>query len=262
MLITAITPAIAQAQHDQDHDHDDHDDHHHAPLHFAHPMFTESPTPDTKVRLDYLYSSVAKSFNDNVFRVEAEYAFSRNFSIEANVPLVSRSIAGNRTTAVGSSEIAAKYANFAAAKAGFLLGGGLAVELPTASNDAGIGSDHIVEVEPFANVGYMRGPMEIVTTASFSSATRRRIGEDSERALGIAASLLFHVGELEPLAEIGFNRALSGDESGDQSLNAGAGLKYHVPKHHKIVVGIAARAPVTSTKAFRHQILASFFYHF
>ena len=260
MLSIAITPALAQAQHDHDDDHDD--DHHHAPLHFAHPIFTESPSPDTKIRLDYFHSSIAKNISDHAVRIEAEYAFTRNISIEANIPIVRRRISDDRTTAFGSSEIAVKLANFSAAKSGLLLGGGLAFELPAAANDAGIGNDHTVEIEPYIDIGYMRGPLELVSFASFSTVTRRREGEEKEQDLAIAASLLYHIGDFESLVEVATDRALTGEESGDQSLNAGVGIKYHVPRHDRIVIGAGARAPLTKDKDFRHEILASFFYHF
>ena len=261
VLSIAILPSLAYAQHDHD-DHDCDDDHHHAPLHFSHPIFTESPSPDTKVRLDYFHSSIAKSISDNAFRIEAEYAFTRNVSIEANLPIISRRIDDNRTTVAGGGEIALKLANFSAAKHGVLLGGGVALELPTADNDAGIGSNHIVELEPYVDLGYMRGPLELVSFVSFSTAIHRRSGDEKEQELNIAASLLYHIGNFEPLIEIGSNRALAGEESGTQSINAGAGIKYHVPKRSGLAIGVGARAPVTHDKEFRHELLASLFYHF
>lgn len=260
MISITVMPAIAWAQHDHDDDHDD--DHHHAPLHFAHPIFTESPSPDTKIRLDYFHSSIAKDVSDHTARIEAEYAFTRSVSIEASVPVVSRNLTGDRTTALGSTEIALKLASFSAAISGILLGGGLAFELPAGPNDAGIGNDHTIEIEPYVDVGYMQGPLEIVSFAAFSTVTRRRAGEEKERELAVNASLLYHVGDFEPLIEIATVRALAGEESGEQSLNAGAGLKYHVPGHSKVVIGLGARAPVTKTMEFRHELLASLFYHF
>lgn len=259
-LSIAIIPAMAQAQHDHDDDHDD--DHHHAPLHFAHPIFTESPSPDTKIRLDYFHSSIARDVSDHAARIEAEYAFNRNLSIEANIPMISRSISGDRTTTFGNSEIALKLANFSAARSGLLLGGGVAFELPAAANDAGIGNDHTVEIEPYIDVGYMRGPLELVSFASFSTVTRRRAAEETEQDLAINASLLYHIGHFEPLVEIAANRAIAGQESGEQSLSAAVGVKYHVPKHNALVIGAGARAPVTKYREFRNEILASIFYHF
>ena len=70
----AVTPLNASAQVG----HDASDDHHKAPLHFSHPLFSESPSPDTKIRLDYLYANLARRVHENTFQVEGEYAFSRN----------------------------------------------------------------------------------------------------------------------------------------------------------------------------------------
>lgn len=254
----AVTPLNASAQ-----DHDASDDHHKAPLHFSHPLFTESPTPDTKIRLDYLYANLARRVYENTFQVEGEYAFSRNLSIEAALPITSRSVDGQSTSAAGSGEIALKLASFVAAKQGFLLGGGLAFGLPTGDDEKGIGSGHIVEVEPFATLGFMRNALELVSIASFGTAVNRDEGEEEEQEVALAVSLLYHLDpRLESLVEMQAIRAVAGEESGEQVVNAGIGFKYRISRVRALVVGVGGRVPLTHHRAFRREFIVSALYHF
>ncbi len=79
-----------------------HEDHAHPDgLHFSHPLITESPSPDTKIRLDYFFLNVdgevedeelgeegegPSKFKESTVNLELEYAFTRNISIEADIP--------------------------------------------------------------------------------------------------------------------------------------------------------------------------------
>lgn len=251
-------PALSQHEdHDADHHHDD------GPLHFAHPIFTESPSPDTKLRFDYFHAAIGNDASDHEVRVEGEYAFTHSVSIEANIPLTSRLQNGSRTTSVGSGEIALKLASFAAAEKGILLGGGLAFGVPTGSDRKGIGSDHIVEVEPYVDLGFMRGPVELVSFASYSAAVHRSETDEKEQEVALAASLLYHLNpHFESLLEFETRRSVAGPESGSQITNGGVGIKYHVPGYDAIVVGAAVRIPLTSDKEFNNELAISFFYHF
>ena len=258
-LAVIFAPLEVRAQHDDDHD----DDHHHAPVHFSHPLFTESPSPDTKLRLDFIRGVLSHDVSDNTFRVEGEYAFTRNVSIEANVPLTSRAINGDRTTAVGSGEIALKLASFAAAEHGVLLGGGVGFGVPTGNDEKGIGSGHLVEIEPYVDAGYMRGALELVSFASYSTTARRDAGEEKEEEVALAASALYHLSpRFESLIEMETRRALSGEESGNQIVNAGVGLKYHVARVRALVVGVGGRIPLTSHREFQSELIVSALYHF
>jgi hypothetical protein len=260
LLAVILAPHDARAQHDDD-DHDD--DHHHAPVHFSHPLFTESPSPDTKLRLDFIRDVLAHDVSENTFRIEGEYAFSRNFSLEANVPLTSRAIGGNRTTAVGSGEIALKLASFVAAARGVLLGGGVGFGVPTGNDHKEIGSDHLVEIEPYIDAGWMRGALELVSFASYSTTTRRNSDDEKEESLALAASALYHLTpRLESLVEMETRRALSGEESGNQIVNAGIGAKYHVARLRGLVVGLGGRIPLTNNKEFQSEMILSALYHF
>ena len=58
---------------------DAHDHYGHSRLHFAHPLVAESPTPDTKVRFEYIYAreTEEEDANRHTLGLEAEYAFAR-----------------------------------------------------------------------------------------------------------------------------------------------------------------------------------------
>ena len=83
---------------EHEHEHDPHD----GPIHFAHPLFTESPSPDTKLRVDYLFRQVTSGVHEHSMRLEGEYAFTPSISIEANIPITSRSESGTSVNSVGS----------------------------------------------------------------------------------------------------------------------------------------------------------------
>ena len=71
LFMTAILAATIQAQH-----------HHDEELHFSHPLITESPSPDTKVRFDYFYRRFrADKTSEHSPRIEFEYAFRPTFSV-------------------------------------------------------------------------------------------------------------------------------------------------------------------------------------
>ena len=56
----------------QEHEHQDADHDHDARLHFSHPLFTESPSPDTKVRVDYLFREIKSDTHEHSMRLEGE----------------------------------------------------------------------------------------------------------------------------------------------------------------------------------------------
>src|SRR5512132_1760058 len=116
-LLTPIASIQAQ-EHEDDHDHEH--------LHFSHPLVTESPSPDTKVRIDYLgvRTSDATGIHENVFRLEGEYAFNHSVSLAIVTPFISRTApATERSSGLGNIELSLKAASLAFGKQGLLLGG-------------------------------------------------------------------------------------------------------------------------------------------
>ena len=98
----------------------------HKEFEFDHPLFTESISPDTKIRVDYNYQRMIENVKYNTITVGGEFAFDRIFSIEVGFPygLISPS-EGNSSSHTGNFDISFKFANFEFERYGVLLGYGL-----------------------------------------------------------------------------------------------------------------------------------------
>ena len=242
-------------------EHDEHHDH----LHFSHPLVTESPTPDTKLRFDYAgtLASDAGGLHEHVFRIEGEYAFNRSVSLAIVAPFISRTApASERASSFGNMEVSLKAASLALSEHGFLVGGGLSAALPTGNDVKGIGSSHIVELEPFLDVAYKRDALELVAFSSLSSTFRRRAGDEAERNLALDFSALYEIQpRLEGLVEVTTARALVGAESGEQQTFVAPGIKVYPFRNRQIMFGASLELG-TGIVADTRTLLLSGFYHF
>lgn len=128
------TGGALHAQEHGRHSHEDPEGHaagdgHHGGLHFTHPLFTESVSPDRKVRVNYGYVDLpAAGEEEHSASLGAEYAFGRSFSVEASVPYTFTE------DAAGITEVKLKFANFALEEHGILLGYGLGAGIPTSGD--------------------------------------------------------------------------------------------------------------------------------
>lgn len=255
-LLTPVSSVRAQ-EHEDDHDH--------GHLHFSHPLVTESPSPDTKVRIDYLGARTSGStgIHENMFRLEGEYAFNHAISFAIVTPFIWRTApATERASGLGSIELSLKGASLAFGERGLLLGGGLSASLPTGSDAKGIGSAHIVELEPFLDAGYKRGPLELVGFSTVSSTFRRRAGEDAERNLTLDFSALYQIQpRFEGLLEVTTTRPLIGDVSGIQEAFIAPGFKVYPFANRKLMFGASVEIGTGVTRD-THALLLSGFYHF
>lgn len=258
VTLLLLPTAFVQAQELQD-------DHDHDHLHFSHPLVTESPSPDTKVRIDYLAvrTSGSTGVHENEFRLEGEYAFNHAVSLAIVTPFVSRTApATERASGVGNVELSLKAATLAFAERGLLLGGGLSAALPTGSDAKGIGSAHIFELEPFFDAGYKRGALELVGLTTVSSTFHRRAGEESERNLTFDFSALYQIQpRFEGLIEVTTTRALIGDASGIQQAFIAPGLKLYPFTSRKLMFGVSVELG-TGVASDTRVFLLSGFYHF
>ncbi|MDQ6870946.1 MAG: hypothetical protein M3037_02915 [Gemmatimonadota bacterium] len=249
--------AVGAQDHDEDHDHDH--------LHFSHPLVTESPSPDTKLRLDFLGVRTSDAFvvRENTFRLEGEYAFNHSVSLAIVTPFIFRTApAAERASGLGNIELSLKAASLAFGDDGGLLGGGLSAALPTGSDAKGIGSGHLVELEPFLDAGYKRDAFELVGFAILSSTFNRHAGEEAERKLTFNFSTLYHFqSRLEGLIEVTTARALVGPASGTQQTFVAPGLKVYPFTNRQFMFGASVEIGtgiVQDTSA----LLLSAFYHF
>jgi hypothetical protein len=256
LLSIPLTKMKAQ-EHEEDHDHDH--------LHFSHPLVTESPSPDTKLRFDFIGTRVSDpaGVDENTFRLEGEYAFNHSVSLAIVAPFISRTApAADRASGLGNIELSLKAASLAFGERGLLLGGGLSAALPTGSDVKAIGSSHIVELEPFLDAGYKRNAFELVGFATLSSTFRRRPSEEAERNLTFDFSALYRIqSRLEGLIELTTMRALIGAESGSQQTFVAPGLKVYPFTNRKFMFGASVEVG-TGVVHGTHALLLSGFYHF
>lgn len=297
LTVVAALPVTAAGQ-DHAHEHEDDETRHHEALHFAHPMISESVSPDRKVRLDWARFDFPGGA-ENTFQVTGEWSLTRALSVEAAIPY------SLTETAPGLTEVAVKLANYAFEERGLLLGYGMAVALPT-SGDAPpgdhahpdgdhahanrrapdlrpapgmsgaprVGSDGVAgvrptlgrdhyELEPFLNVGWRSGRWELVGLTRFAVPT----AGDSEGAgnthVAYNASALLHVdSRLQALLEYdGLSEIGEAGESHREGYLS-PGLKVRVLEGRSLFVGGAVSIPVTEDESFATRLRFSLFQHF
>ena len=257
-----------------------HEDHAHpGGLHFSHPLITESPSPDTKIRLDYFFLNVdgevedeelgeegegPSKFKESTVNLELEYAFTRNISIEVDIPYTFiNPDEGKDVNHFNTIDIGVKLASFILEKYGILLGGGLEFGLPTGDDNKGIGSDNIIEIEPFLSFGWKYKILEVVSFLHIGFPVNQKGDQDEGDELGYNLSTLVHATEwLEVLLEFDGETVLNGEEEGESVLNIDPGVKFKPFKSQDLQVGFGAGFPVTDDEEFEYRLIASVFYHF
>ncbi|HTL52634.1 MAG TPA: hypothetical protein VL860_08685, partial [Planctomycetota bacterium] len=140
-------------------------------LHFAHPLVTETPTPDSKLRVDYFHTRVNQSgakARIHTLSAEIEMSWRNLISLSVSVPYVFSEVKlAPRHSHFDNTEIALKFANYALADQNLVYGGGIEIALPTGDDSQGIGSDHIVSHAPFLDVGYEQGNLQSILFVTF-----------------------------------------------------------------------------------------------
>lgn len=238
-------------------------------LHFTHPLIAESPSPDTKIRFDVFSFDLdgeEESGSETELRVEAEYAFFPSFSVELGVPWVSVDPDGEAGVSnLGNVGLGFKFANFAFADKGLLLGYGLELGLPTGDDDKGIGSSNILEIEPFLSLRYKQGRFELVSFLEFGIPTNQdeEKEQEVETELGVNLSLLYHASHrVQVLLEIDGERVLSGEEEGEESWNLTPGVKLRPVARSSLLLGVGVGFPISGEEEFDTRLVGSVFYHF
>ena len=238
-------------------------------LHFSHPLVSESPSPDTKVRLDYSFSNEPGEENEagnkrHTYRFEAEYAFSPWLSLEVDVPYTFLNPdQKERTNHLDNVDIGIKYANFIFEKHGLLLGGGVEFGLPTGNEAKGIGSDHVLEIEPSVGFGYQINRWEIIGFTSSSLPLSQKNENEADFELGWTLSVLHHLKpQLITLLEFDGEHVFGGEEDGADVINVTPGIKIHPFDDSSFQVGLGVSLPLTNDKEFHAKTILSLFYHF
>jgi hypothetical protein len=215
-------------------------------LHFEHPLVSESPSPDTKLRLDYAYAFAPWGS----FEVDLPYTFVR----PDGGPTVSH---------LDTVEVGVKLASFALAEQGLLLGGGLELGLPTGDGGKDIGSNHLLEIEPFLDVGWRWRRLQVVAFLAFGIPTNENDEDEADLELGWTVSLLYRpTSRLEALLEFDGGEVFGGEEDGHTLANVTPGLKWRVLQDRNLKIGAGVSLPITDEREFEVRPLFSIFYHF
>ncbi len=236
-------------------------------LHFSHPLITENPSPDTKLRFDYFVRDIdedAQQATTQTFQFGGEYAFHRSFSFELTAPYtINNPEDGSTERNLDNTEVNFKFANFAFAEQNVLLGYGLEMGLPTGDDAEGIGSNNELEFEPYLNIGYKWRRLEVIAWSAFGIATNQDDGEDVETELAPNLSFLYHVTpRVSGLLEFDGETVLSGDEDGNTVINVTPGVKFKPFKESDLKIGVGISLPLTGREEFELRGVASAFYHF
>ncbi|HEU4565606.1 MAG TPA: hypothetical protein VFS05_13185 [Gemmatimonadaceae bacterium] len=262
-LAAVAAPSRAQdapaSAHDEHHGHDEQ-------LHFSHPLVTESPSPDTKLRLDYLWTRTGdplERVTERGVRLEGELAFTEGLSLAVTLPYTWRSAAGlPDASGLGNTELSLKGASLRWGDRGLLVGGGVSVGLPTGSDARGIGTSRTVELEPFVDFGLARGGLQIVGFGRYGTTLRNPDGMDAERELSFDGSVLHQVARLlEVLVEVEVVHGVGGEERGTASSIA-PGLKLYPFTNRSLMFGVSAPLGLGGEARDTRGVLVSAFYHF
>lgn len=242
---------------------DDHDDDHHHGLHFSHPLITESASPDTKLRFNYSYersrTDDGARTSDHSVSVEYEYAFARSFSVAVTTPYVFRRTDGSPDeNHFDNVEISLKAASFAFEEKKILPVYGINFGLPT-GNHTGIGSSHVVEIEPFAGLGVMKGKFEFIGFGAFGFKANRNSTDDEGHEFNYQISSMYKFSpRFQGLLEFDGHNSLTGESS--HVFNVSPGFKFIPAEHWQFGAGVGF--PLTNDRDFQVRAIFSVFYHF
>ena len=221
------------------------------------------------MRVDYFFANEPgkegkAGANRHTLRFEAEYAFAPWLSLEVDAPytfLIPDK--GEASDNPDNVEIGLKYANFTFAKHGLLLGGGIEFGLPTGKAEKDIGSDHVLEVKPFVDLGYQRGRWEVVGLTSFGLPFNENDEDEADLELGWNLSVLYHLTpQLMTLLEFDGEHVFGGEADGVNVVNVTPGFKVQPLDDPNLQVGVGVSLPLTDDKEFHARPALSVFYHF
>jgi hypothetical protein len=237
-------------------------------LEFSHPLVSNTPQPENYVRFSYEYlNETSHGEEPGAHRhrlwVGAEYAPIRSFSVELFVPYTFLNPDGHSSTSrLDNLEFTAKYASFAFAEQGLMLGGGLALDLPTGNEDKGIGSSHTWVIEPFLDFGYKLDRFELIGFANFGFPVNEQDEDEADLELSWNLSFLYIITErFHYMLEFDGEHLFGGHDDFNQ-VNISPGIKYQVLKHQRLYLGASVQLPLTPDREFYVAPRFSVFYHF
>ena len=237
-------------------------------LEFSHPLVSNTPQPENYVRFTYDYLNEPRHHDEpgadrHTLAVNLEYALLRSFSLELQVPYTFLNPdEGSSTSRLDNLELIGKYGSYAFAEHGLLLGGGLVLHLPTGNEDKGIGSSHVVVIEPFLDFGYRANRFELIGFTNFGFPVNEGHEDEADLELSWNLSFLYRITDrFQYLLEFEGEHDFGGENDGFNVVNISPGIKYMVLKN-RLSLGASVRLPLTQDKKFYVSPRFSVFYHF
>jgi len=233
-------------------------------LEFSHPIFTESISPDTKIRFNYVKTKVEDSLSSHSFDLEMEYAPVPAFSIHLDVPYtVLRPKNSSSLSHLEDVELALKFANFAFAKHKVLLGYGISFGFPTGSDMKGIGSDHIFSIDPFLNGGIIWRKWEGTAYFTFDIPTHQLPEENLQTGLETRLTALYHLNPYwQLLVEAGNSKEIGHQMATEKNYDIAEAVKFRPDPGKPWILAFGVRQPLGDNTEFKFQGMFSLFYHF
>lgn len=266
-FLAMASPAIADPHNHEGHDHGGNHMHRMA---FEHPLLTESPLPDRKVRLNYSYTNKpGEDGEDGKYISElkaiTEYAFTESFSIEAALPYAFKNPKGNEADqdGFGDAKIGFKYANYSFEEHGWLVGGGLEAELPTGDDTKEIGSNNELTIEPFLSAGFIHNQFQAVGIAALAFPTNQHTDNETDYKAEWNLSFLYQISpNLNVMAEFAGEHVTGGEEDGLDAITLQPGITYKLPQNNNFMIGAGVNLPISDDREIHAAPMVSLFYHF
>lgn len=268
MIISSLlaAPLLAAPQEPHD-DHDAHAGHSHDdPLHFAHPLVTESPLPENEARLEFSFANLTGEDGEEFsLNASIEFAPVRWFSIELAAPVTHLNPdTAPSETRLGDISLGFKFATFAFENHGLLLSAGFEFILPTGNEERSIGNDHILELEPWLGLGFKRDRFEFIARLAVGIPTNTNGDDEADAEVEWGTSLLIHLidDKLAALLELDGSHAFGGEEDGFNALAITPGLRLSPFENPDLTLGLGLRLPLTTDRDSHVQMIFTMFFHF
>ncbi len=233
-------------------------------LEFSHPLITESISPDTKIRFTFLDTRDNSGMYSQTYDLEMEYAPVPSFSLHLDIPYAVLNPSGeSRISNLDNIELDLKFANFAFASHKVLLGYGISFGFPTGSQAKDIGSDHIWDINPFFNGGFMWRKWEWTAFFTFGIPANQKNNENMQTGLESRLTALYHLSpRWQALVEAGNATQISRFYRGAGNYDLTEGIKYKPDPDKPWIIALGAREPLGNNDELKLQGVLSVFYHF
>jgi hypothetical protein len=266
LLIVAATPAFASStEHSPGGgDHGGPSSESHVP-HFSPPLTGKNPSPVSELRLDHFHKELRHNEGqEQTFRLVGEYAFAPSFSVELGIPYTIVELEGHDLERnLDTVFFGAKYANFAFADKGIVLGGGVEIGFATGDHHKHIGTEEEVLVEPYLQAGWKGHALELTSSVTFGVPIGIEPGLDlPDLELLTSASILYNLTpRIRPFVEFYVEKIYGGDaHPGRLTADITPGIK--VKPWGNFELGLGFSIPISKEKEYDWKSVASLFYHF